>query len=392
VKILIFTSQIHLLGGAEGLAVELAEELNKRPGIRADLLSMVSEDFPGTARTKERLLNSGVPSVQFLGRRPASGFVDLVPSIFKLRRILRRGDYHIVETSMTGPSILACWATIGTGTRHISGIHVPFSKERQNCIADRFFRLSMRSRPPAGIYAISDYVADQWAEFSSISREQIEVIYNSIAREYFCVEPESHQLRQDLGIPGNARIVLFAGRLVMSKGYEMVFRALAPVVEKYDIYLLFAGKPYVEGFFDDEEGLYERIKDQIDKACLNHRIRFLGWRNDIPSLLSIADVLVHPPMIEGFGLILAEALAYGLPIVASKVEGIPEVLEGTDSIMVPPQNPVALREGVVRVLYRTDQEAEQCLRKGKARAEFFRIERRADELIRLFSAVLAGRW
>ena len=94
---------------------------------------------------------------------------------------------------------------------------------------------------------------------------------------------------------------------------------------------------------------------------------------------------MHPPMIEGFGLVLAEALAIGVPVVASNIDGISEVLEGTDSIMVPPDDPVALREGVLRVLSRTGQEIEQCRRKGKARAEFFRTERRVNELIRLSS-------
>ena len=380
-RVLIFTSQIYQLGGAERLSVELVEELNKRPGIRADLLSMVPDDFPGTARTKERLLNNGVPSVQFLGRTPASGLSEMIPSILKLRRVLRQGEYDIVETSMPGPSILACWATTGIRTHHVAGIHGTYSKERERRIADRFFRLSLKFKQPVSFYAISNSVSEKWAKYIGIHHKRIRVIYNSIAREYFRVESDYKRLREELGLPVHARIVLFVGRMEKLKGYDTIIDALVPVAEKYDLCILLAGEK-------KEEDLYKKVRDQINKDRLDHRFRFLGWRNDVPGLLSIADVLVHPPIIEGFGLILAEALACGLPIVASNVEGIPEVLEGTDSIMVPPEDPVALREGVLRVLSRTDQEAEQCLRKGKARAEFFRTERRADQLVQLFRSVL----
>jgi glycosyltransferase involved in cell wall biosynthesis len=103
--------------------------------------------------------------------------------------------------------------------------------------------------------------------------------------------------------------------------------------------------------------------------------------------MASADVLVHPTRHEGFGLVLAEALATGLPVVASNVGGIPEVVAGTDSILVPPDDVAALQEAVQRVLNRTSEEAEAARQKGRARAEFFRTERRTDELLAYFKAL-----
>jgi glycosyltransferase involved in cell wall biosynthesis len=108
--------------------------------------------------------------------------------------------------------------------------------------------------------------------------------------------------------------------------------------------------------------------------------------------MASSDLLVHPTRIEGFGLVLAEALAAGLPVVASNVEGIPEVLAGTDSVMVPPDDPEALRGAVLKTLNRTPDEAAEAIEKGRIRAQDFRITNRTDAMINLFEEVLSGRF
>lgn len=107
--------------------------------------------------------------------------------------------------------------------------------------------------------------------------------------------------------------------------------------------------------------------------------------------MAASDILVHPPRTEGFGLVLAEALAARLPIVATNVDGIPEVLAGTDSLMVPPDDPEALREAVLRTLHRSPDEAAAAIEKGRRRAQAFRTQQRTEAMIRLFEDVVTGR-
>ena len=78
-------------------------------------------------------------------------------------------------------------------------------------------------------------------------------------------------------------------------------------------------------------------------------------------------------------------------MVASNVEGIPEVLADTGSIMVEPNDPHALREAVLKTLNRTSDEAIRALEKGRKRAEYFRIGKRVDALVNLFDNVRSGR-
>jgi len=104
--------------------------------------------------------------------------------------------------------------------------------------------------------------------------------------------------------------------------------------------------------------------------------------------MASSDVLVHSARIEGFGLILVEAMAAGLPVVASNVQGIPEVLAGTDSIMVPPDTPAELRKAVLKTLHRTPKEIISSVTKGRKRAESFRTGKRTDAIIKLFNDVI----
>ena len=89
---------------------------------------------------------------------------------------------------------------------------------------------------------------------------------------------------------------------------------------------------------------------------------------------------------------LAEAMAARLPVVASKVEGIPEVLAGTDSLMIPPDDSNALRAAVLETLHRTPGEAARAIENGRKRAEAFRIEKRTNAMIGLFENVLDGKF
>jgi len=385
-KVLIFTSQIHLLGGAEKLAVELAEGLNAQPGVRADLLSMGSEDVPGTAETKQRLLNNGVQSVRFLGRRPGTSGHGMLGFVLKLRRILQGGDYDFVETSMPGPTILACWATRGLRTRLVCGIHDIYRRDHQNHWSDKFLRFSVQSNRSVQFYAISKQAMEHWLKYARVEPERIRAVYNSIAADHFSSTPNGSWIE---GIPdtGNGeRKVLFVGRLCKRKGLDTLIDALGPILKEERIHLLIVGGSYTrpETFYPDDAHLLDRLTKQIADSTWSDRVHFLGFRDDIPKIMASADVLVHPARKEGFGLVLAEALAAGLPIVATDVGGIPEVLASTASILVPPEDPVAVRNAVREVLHRTSREAARCRIIDRQRAEFFRPERRIADMLALF--------
>jgi glycosyltransferase involved in cell wall biosynthesis len=387
-KVLIFMTQFYQLSGAERLGVELAEELNKRK-IHTDILSMYTEDMAGVLEAKEGLLQRGISQVHFLGMKVHPSIASIIPAILKLRRLIKEERYDIVETSMVSPTVLAAWATRGTQSRHVAGLHQVFRLDRENSVRHWVWRFSISCNPHIRYYSISDYASKAWVCYSGTPPQYTRTIYNAIPDDCFEAVADRQGVRTELGIPEDNRIALYVGRLAKYKGCDTLVSALGPLLEQSNLHLLFVGAPdpNVHGCSEMIDGMEKQIEDN----GWSDRIRFLGYRKDIPRLLASADIIVHPTHMEGFGLVLVEAMAAGLPVVASNAEAIPEVLKNTDSIMVPPDDPEALRKAVLQTINRSPLEAAAAIEKGRKRAEDFRIGKRTNSMVRLFEGVLAKR-
>ena len=388
-RVLIFMTQFYQLGGAERLAVELAEKLNER-GIHADILSMYTEDLPGVAAAKEALLHKGIPAVHFLGMRIHPSIANMVPAVLKLRCLILEQGYDVVETSLDSPTVIASLATWGTRVRHVAGLHQVFSADCDNSKKHMFLRLSVRLNRQIRYYAISDYVVDAWIRYSHTSARHTRRIYNAISDDFFAAIPDRRGVRGELGLPEDRRIAIYVGRLAAYKGIDTLLDALGPVLKQQNLFLLFVGHPDL--FVNGTREMLQQMEQQIAEKNWGDRVKFLSFRNDIPRLMASADVLVHPTRNEGFGLVLAEAMAAGLPVVASNVEGIPEVLAGTNSLMVPQDDPVALCDAVLKTLNRTSDEVASAIEKGLHRVQSFRTDVRTDAMINLFEDVLSDRF
>jgi glycosyltransferase involved in cell wall biosynthesis len=384
-KVLVFMAQLSPLNGAERLAVELAEELNKR-GFQTDILTMYTEDMPGMTEAKQNLLFRGIPAIHFLGLKVHPLITSLIPAIWRLRHLIKKQEYDIVETSMVFPTIFASWATRGTKARHVAGLHRVFIRDRDNTNKHMLWRISVRCNRRIRYYAISDYATNYWIRYSRTLPEHTRRIYNAISDEYFVIDPDRSKVREELGIPKDGRLAIYVGRLAAFKGIDTVLDAFNPILEQENLYLLYVGLPDLS--VKGTKEMLHKMEQRIANNSWGDRVRFLGYRKDVPRLMASSDILVHPTQIEGFGLVLAEAMAVDLPVVASNVEGIPEVLDGTDSIMLPSDDSKALREAVMKTLNRTPKEAAQAIIKGRKRAEDFRMEKRIDIILRYFHGLL----
>jgi glycosyltransferase involved in cell wall biosynthesis len=392
VKVLIFTSQFFQLGGAERLSVELAEALNKH-GIHADILSQYSEDLPGVKKATARLKSYGIPSILFLNMQIRANILSLPKSIKRLRQIVEEGQYNIIETSSLTPSLITGLAFWDRRVRHVVGLHDVFLRDRHAGFKYNVWRSVMRLNGNNRFYAISEYVRSCWLEYSGIKPELTRKILNSVNDNAFVLTQDNIKVRKELDISENSRILLFVGRLLKRKGIDTVLEAVGPILEQYNAYLLYVGSDAQppEGFFPDEIGLLDRLYSTVQNEVWGSRVRFLGSREDLPRLMAASDALVHPARIEGFGLVLAEALAAGLPVIASNIQGIPEVLAGTESIMVPPDDPLALRKAVIKTLKRSSDANGHVIAQGRKRAESFRTSQRAQQMIRLMEDVLSNK-
>jgi len=389
-RIIIFTTQFYLLNGAERLAVELAEQLNEI-GVHADILSLYAENSKEITAKKNNIISRGVPSIHFLGLQVHPSIVSVLSAIFKLRRLIKEENYDVVETYQRTPRMIAMLATLFSNSWHVAGVHAVYRRKKKKSILDvdldtLFMRMAFKTR----YYAVSKYSAKYWIKYSSISPSKIKVVYNGIHQSFYDAIPDKSTLCDELGISLSSRLVIYVGRLAECKGIDTVVDSLGPILEENNIALLFVGQ---EDFASN--GMRAILKDvhrKIEKSQWGNRIFFLGRREDVARIMASSDVLVHPARKEAFGLVLAEALATGLPVVASNVDGIPEVLGSTNSIMIPPNNGSSLRAAVMEILSwdaRTKNSVVEC---GKDRANRFTQINRTHELVKLYKSVTTGKF
>lgn len=390
-KILILMDVFHTLNGAERLSVQLAEALNRRPGMGADIASMYTADLGDHRAAMARLRARGIDTFHFLGLKVHPDPISFVRAIFRLRQILKTGDYDVVETYTVTPAIAASWATRGLKTRFVGGLHHAYEMSEHNGLRHKAWRFSVRSNRRARFYTISEYVRQCWVDYSGTRPEYTRTVYNGIPDAFFEALPDRDGVRDALGIPRDGRMALFVGSIVSYKGVDVAIEALGPVLLAHNLHVVFAGawtKPS-GGDFEGEAGFFQRLQQRVSDAGWGDRIHFIGRREDIPQLMASSDLLIHPTRIEGFGLVLAEAMAARLPVVTTNVQAIPEVLEETDALMVAPGDPEAFRAAVLETLGLPEEMRQRSIERGRARAEAYRMARRVDHMVQLFEDVVA---
>ena len=172
--------------------------------------------------------------------------------------------------------------------------------------------------------------------------DSLTVIRNGIVPARFRSMPGASQLRQEFHIPEGAPIVLVLSRLNPMKGVEYFLDAASVVSRELpDARFLIVG-----------DGLSKfHLQERAASLGLADRVLFTGFRTDVPQLLSEASLSVLPSLSEGLSNTLLESMAAGVPVVATRVGGNPEIVEdGVSGLLVPPRDSAALADAMSRIL------------------------------------------
>lgn len=200
-------------------------------------------------------------------------------------------------------------------------------------------------RSTNAIIAVSHAVADTLVS-AGLPAAKIHVNPNGIPIEQYRIHDDLVDTAL-YSIPEGAAVILAIGRLSPEKGFDVLLDALPHVLAHVSsAYLLLAG--------DGPEA--DRLRMQAQNSPATSRIQFLGRIADVAPLLHRAHVVAIPSRQEGQGLVALEAMAAGLPVVASRVGGLKEtIVDGTTGLLVPPDDPNALASALVRILRDTAQ-------------------------------------
>lgn len=303
------------IGGAENQLVELAIRLD-RERFEPIVYSLKKRPVDEARSCVPRLERAGVP-VHFLD---ISGVASLVRGFFRLRRFYRLHRIRIAQSFLFHANILSRFAAWGAGVPvacRFSGIRVAEQASRFHLLLDR------TSQRLVGKYVcVGNRVAEYTQNLGGISPEKIAVVPNGIEIGVY-----ENAIPADLTaietIPGSRKIILI-GRLHRQKGFDWFLSTLPKWMPRAD-----GWEVLIVGDGPAKNALTARLRE-ADTAPFADRVHFTGWRPDVPQLLAASDVCVLSSRWEGMPNVVLQAMSARLPVLATDVEGVDELLRLTE--------------------------------------------------------------
>ncbi len=185
----------------------------------------------------------------------------------------------------------------------------------------------------------SPSVIEHLARFAHIPRDRLRLVRGGI--DVARIDAAKQANKEELGLPHDVPIILWVGRLDPSKGLFQLVASFDAVQKKSKAHLVLVG----------DGQLREQLRHEIAKRNLQSSVHLLGSRNDVPSLLKIADLFVFPSMTEGLPNALLEAMAAGCAIVTTDVPGCRDLIENERTgLVVPYGDTQRLADAMLRLL------------------------------------------
>jgi glycosyltransferase involved in cell wall biosynthesis len=341
-------------GGAEHLLVQLLPALSEH-GVAADLLvlSRTADDYCRVlAERGIRIFESGVRALHSPLQAAA------VAS--------RMSGYDVVHAHLF-PTLL--WTALAKALRRAPPVvyteHSTSNRRRAMGLMRPVDAFSYGRL--AKIICISQGVRDSLVGYLRWLQDRVAVIHNGIGLHRY----QSSMPLPDTELPASAPLrLLCVANLIRAKGHKSLLKAMRRLPP--EVHLLLAGSGPLEA----------SLRQLIRALDLERRVHFLGFRPDVDRLYKSCAALVLPSVWEGFSLVAVEAMASGLPVVASRVPGLQEVV-GDAAELFKPSDPEELARCIRRVL--SSAELRSALReRGIRRSELFSIDRTAEQHASLY--------
>jgi L-malate glycosyltransferase len=369
VRLLKFVTDFHI-GGTERQFVTISRLLD--PSLFDLSLACLRKRGPFLTQIEA----SGLPLTAY----PISSLhgVGTLRMAWRLMRDLRRRRVEIVHTYGFYPNLFATVAAKMAGAIAIASIRdqgdmwSPLQRRAQRWVL----------RLADAVVVNADAVRRQLVS-EGYDERRVTVIRNGVEVSRFDPRPAEGGLRAELGLPPRTPIVAALCRLHEVKGVEHFLEAAVALSRRFpEVRFVVAGDGY-------HRAALERYSVQLG---LTGRVLFVGFRHDVPAFLSDVQVSVLPSLSEALSNTLLESMAAGVPAVATRVGGNPEVVEhGVTGFLVPPREPEALAAAVARLLEQPAL-AQAMGRAGRQRAlESFSLERLTAETESLYIRLLMKR-
>ena len=359
-------------GGQEKLLMDLGL-CQKRSGHRVSVCSITKKEGPFARQLEEN-------GVEVLALK-STGFSLRV--VDRLAAELRRLRTTVVHTHNTTAHFYGGFAARVAKVPAVINTRHGVGGTRVNHLREGLFRCTQVLADR--VVFVCDAARGQHVARHVVPADKALTIYNGVPLESYAIDLDStarERMLRELGANPQDRVVSVVARLEPIKDLPTFVRAAGRVL---------ASEPNTRFLIIGGGSQEAHIRQIVDDLGIGNAISLLGDRRDVGRLLAGTDLFVLPSINEGMPLTLIEAMSAGVPVVATRVGGVPEVVAHDETgLLVPPQDPGAMAEAMLELLRDTGR-ARSMGRRGMQRArQQFRLETMVAAYQAVYDAALAG--
>jgi len=362
------------IGGAEVSLLSLLKEINK------DYFCPIVV-VPTNGLLTEKLKRFGIEAeviriTEFSRRK----FLQFLVNVFRLAFFIRKKNIKLVQSNSIYVAEQSFLAAKLAGVPCIC--HV---RDLAPVLGAGMLR-SMAFKNAQRIIAISEAVKKDLVEKLRIPENKIIRIYNGVDTKEFSPDISTNNFRDEFML-GSKKLVGMIGRFSPEKGQEFFLKAAAEIIkENNEVIFIFVGDAKL-----GSEKFKEGMIDLSSRLNLKDNTLFVGFRDDLPNILPVLDMLVVPSRAEPFGRVIIEAFACGVPVIAANSGATPEIISKDSGILIEPNNIGQLKQSVIELL-KNPLRAKQMGQEGrKIVLEKFNISKHVLAVSELYREIICRR-
>lgn len=330
------------LTGVQRICLQILRSL---PDSEYEKWVLFSNEVQGEERSEcqKAFEAAGTKVIYSTNMKRAIGWKD-IPAIWEIYRLCRREKFDIVHTHSTKPGIIGRIAASVARVPFV--IHTVHGLAFHNFIKFPKWQFYWTCEMYASLFCNKIILVNQYYNrYFHWLKRKVETVYNGIDFSLLSDTKKQNNIRPK---------ILYVGRLDEQKDPLTLLQAAEYVIKKY---------PDIQFTLVGDGKKFRECQFFIEQHNLSDSVSLVGWQKNVASYYLTHDIFVASSIYEAFGLMFVEAGFYGLPVVATRVEGIPEVVKDQVSgLLCPPRKPYELAENIIRLV----ENRSLCFSMGKA--------------------------
>ncbi|PSW32279.1 glycosyl transferase [Photobacterium phosphoreum] len=330
------------MGGAENLVVNLADKYVEQ-GHEVVIAYAFGDAIVTPKNNNIKLISLGV-----------SSYNDFFSAYLKLRTLVKKFHPDVIHSHMIHANLLSRLVRLTTKVpRLVCTAHSINEGGRLRMFAyrltDNLVDISTN---------VSQEAADRFIELGAVPANKMKAVLNGIDTNTFIFSTEKRiKYRKQFFLNDDDKLIVAVGSLNIPKDYPNLLNAISIVV---------ANKLNVKVKVIGDGPLKDNLLQLVAELNLTNVVEFVGISRDVSGIMSASDLFVLSSSFEGFGLVVAEAMACERPVVATDCGGVKEVV-GSIGKLVTPENSDDLAKGIIEVFSKPEQELQQLGKQGRQR-------------------------